>query len=194
MAKSGVSILKLAHKSKRIPAWLGTYLTKQTKTIRATKDISTLKPLFKELETMHTHVGINQTLILLSKTKDFHSLQRMAQLTKRYKHESKTLLKLSDKRVLDKAQLLKNHDIKSIKLASTYGTNGFTQLFKGGEKHFLKTTQRLKAYSKVGYKGEIWKIFLWLMKHLTDSMLMWIMALSSLLLTPWRRLVHKPKP
>ncbi len=53
VAKSAVSVLKLAHKSKRIPAWLNTYLIKHSKTIRKTKSLTSISPLFgtiKKLE------------------------------------------------------------------------------------------------------------------------------------------------
>jgi hypothetical protein len=61
-------------------------------------------------------------------------------------------------------------------------------LIKGGEKNFIKTTKRIKAYSKVGYKNEVWKVLLWLMKHLSDTTLILIMSIASLLLLPWRKL------
>lgn len=91
--------------------------------------------------------------------------------------------------MLTHAKQLSKVDAKTIALASTYGTSGFVHLIKGGEKNFIKTTKRLKAYAKVGYKGEFWKVFLWLMKHLSDAMLMVIMGITSLLLFPWRKLL-----
>ena len=191
VAKSGVSMLKLAQKSKRIPAWLSTYLTKEAKTIRKTKDISTLQPLFKNIENLRTTVGLRQTLQLVSKTTSFKELQGLSKLSKRYGTKTLALFKLSDKKILIEAKNLKNINIRTIELASTYGPSGFVHLIKGGEKNFIKTTKRLKAYSKVGYKGEMWKMFLWLMKHLSDTVLILIMSIASLLLLPWRRVMGK---
>ena len=188
VAKSGVSLLKLAHKSKRIPPWLSKYLVREAKQIRKTKDISNIKPLFTTLDALHKEVGLTHTLKLLSQTKNMQELKGVSKLAKRYADETNTLLKLSDKKLLTHASSLSKMDKKSIKLASTYGTSGFVHLIKGGEKNFIKTTKRLKAYSKVGYKGEVWKVFLWLMKHMSDTVLIVIMSIASLLLLPWRRL------
>ena len=188
VAKSGVSVLKLAQKSKRIPPWLGKYLIREAKQIRKTKNISTIKPLFSTLDTIHKNVGLSDTLKLLSYTQNFKELKSMGKLSKHYGKETNTLLKLSNKRLLKDITHLNKIDKKSIKLASTYGSSGFTHLLKGGEKNFIKTTKRLKAYTKVGYKGEVWKVFLWLMKHLSDTVLILIMSIASLLLIPWRKL------
>jgi hypothetical protein len=187
VAKSGVSVLKLAHKSKRIPTWLGTYLTKQAKQIRQTKNIDSIKPLFNHLDEMHKNTGLSDTLKLLSQTHNLKELQTTAKLTKRYGQDTTILLKLSNKTLLTESKTLKKVDIKTIKLASTYGTSGLVHLIKGGEKNFIKTTKRIKAYSKVGYKGEIWKMFLSLMEYLSDTVLMIIMGIASLLLFPFRK-------
>jgi len=188
VAKSGVSVLKLAHKSKRIPAWLSKYLIREAKQIRKTKDISTLKPLFKTIDTLRQDVGLKDTLKLLSKTQNITELKGMNKLAKRYGNKTYTLLKLSNKKVLIQAKQLSKVDVKTITLASSYGPSGLVHLIKGGEKNFIKTTKRMKAYSKVGYKGEIWKVFLWLMKHVSDTILILMMSITSLLLLPWRRL------
>jgi len=185
--KSGVSMLKLAHKSKRIPLWLSGYLIKQSKKIRKTKDISSLKPLFTHLETIHNKIGLNNTLNLLSQTKDFKSLIKISHLSQRYGKDSTMLIKLSKNKLITQNKILKTHHISSIKLASSYGTSGFTHLLKGGEKHFIKTTKNIKSYAKIGYKGEIWKIAIWLMKHLSDRVLLILMGISFLLLMPFRR-------
>jgi hypothetical protein len=187
IAKSGVSMLKLAQKSKRIPLWLGSYLIKQSKKIRESKNISSLKPLFTHLEAMRNKIGLNNTLNLLSQTKDFKALEKMSHLSKRYGKESTLLIKLSKNAVYTQNKAFKNYNIKSIKLASSYGSSGFSHLLKGGEKKFIKTIQNIKSYSKVGYKGEIWKVFLSLMKYLSDTVLLIFMGLSSVLLMPWRK-------
>ena len=186
VAKSGVSILKLAHKSKRIPAWLGAYLTKQAKQIRQTKNIDSIKPLFNHLDVMHKNTGLSDTLKLLSNTRSLKELRTTAKLTKRYGKDTSLLVKLSNKTLLTESKTLKKYDVKTIKLASTYGTSGLVHLIKGGEKNFIKTTKRMKAYSKVGYKGEIWKMFLSLMKYLSDTVLLAIIVIVALLLIPWR--------
>jgi hypothetical protein len=187
VAKSGISILKLAHKSKRIPVWLGTYLIKQAKQIRQTKNVDSIKPLFMHVDTMHKNTGLSDTLKLLSQTRNLKELQKTAKLTKHYGQDTAILLKLSNKTLLTGSKTLKKFDIKTIKLASTYGSSGLVHLIKGGEKNFIKTTKRMKAYSKVGYKGEIWKVFLSFMQYLSDTVLMIIMGTASLLLSPFKK-------
>jgi len=187
VVKSGVSVLKLAQKSKHIPTWLSTYLVREAKQIRKSKNISNIKPLFATLDSLRKEVGLKDTLKLLSKTQNFKELKGMTELAKRYKNKTATLLTLSNKKLLTHAKQLSKVDAKTIALASTYGTSGFVHLIKGGEKNFIKTTKRLKAYAKMGYKGEVWKVFMWLMKHLSDTMLILMMSIISLLLLPWRK-------
>ena len=182
VGKSAVSILKLSHKSKQMPVWLGSYLGKQA------KNTSALTPLFKTIEEMHTQVGLKETLKLLSHTHSMKELKHMATLSKRYGKETSILLDLSNKKILTHANTLKMFDKQSIKLGSVYGSSGFGHLIRGGEKHFIKTTKRMKAYAKVGYKGEVWKVLLWLMKHLNDTMLILILSLASLLLLPFKKI------
>jgi hypothetical protein len=189
VAKAGISVLKLAQKSKRIPSWLSKFIIRESKQIRKTKNISSLNPLFQTLKTLQKHSGLSQTLKLLSQTSSLKELQKLTNLTKRYGKNTSSLLKLSDKQILIQANKLKHIDTKTIELASSYGKSGFSHLLKGGGIHFLKTTKRLKAYAKIGYKGEIWKLILWSMKHINDLMLITLMLLSSLLLLPFRKLI-----
>lgn len=188
VAKSGVSVLKLARKSKRMPDWLGRYLIREAKLVRHTKDISHLKPLFKTLNSMHKEAGLQETLKLLSHTKNLQELKTLSKLAKRYGKETDLLLNLSNKTLLKEAERFGTMDKQTVKVASTYGENGFSHLLKGGEKNFLKTVKRMKAFAKTGYKGEIWKVFLWLMQHLSNTMLMFFMGISSLLLVPFRKI------
>jgi len=189
VAKSGVSFLKLAHKSKAIPTWLNKHLIKQAKQIRKTKDISTLKPLFLTLDSLQKRVGIHDTLTLLSRTSSLSELKGVTKLTKRYGKETPMLLTLSNKKILTHSTKLNSVNKKTINLASTFGTSGFVHILKGGEKNFIKTTKRMKGFSKVGYKGEVWKIFLLLMKYLNDTILIAMLSIASILLLPFKRLI-----
>jgi len=191
VAKSGVSMLKLAHKSKGIPLWLGSYLVKQSKKIRESKDLSSLQPLFRHLEAMRKKVGLDKTIKLLSQSKDFKTFKTLSSLSQRYGKESNILIKLSKNTLITQNKILKNYDIKTIKRASIYGVSGFRHLLKGGEKKFIQSIQNMKSYSKIGYKGEIWKIILWLMKHLSNTVLFSLMAMSAILLLPWRKQKRK---
>ncbi len=196
VAKSAVSSLKMGHKSKLIPPWLNSYLVKEAKVVRKEKSLSSIKPLFKSLDTIHHEVGLNHTLKLLSRTSNMKELQGISSLSKRYGKESTTLLDLSKKKLLIHADTFKRYDKSTVKVASTYGENGFVHLLTRGGKHFIKTTKQMKAYAKVGYKGEIWKVFLWLMKHLNDVILISIMSIATLLLLPIRKLfilIHRSR-
>jgi len=193
VAKSGVSMLKLAHKTKRIPSWLGKYLTRHAKKIRETKKLDSIKPLFNSLDTMYKRVGLNDTLKLLSRTHNLQELQSTVKLTKRYGKNTTTLLPLTKGKVLTEAKHLKQYKKHTVLLASTYGSSGLVHLIKGGEKNFIKTAKRMKAYAKVGYKGEAWKIFLLLMKYVSDTVLLILVAVSSILLLPLRKIISKKK-
>ena len=187
-AKGGISVLKLAHKSNKVPTWLGKYLVDQTKQIRKTKSIDTVKPLLKSIADIKHEVGLKNTLKILSKSKNIDELKAMSKLSKHYGKNTALMLKLSNAKLLTHTDTLRHYNKSTVKLASSYGGNGFTQLLKGGEKHFLKTTKRMKAYAKVGYKGEAWKVLLWLMKYLNDTILIAMFSIASLLLLPFRKL------
>ena len=187
VAKGAVSSLKMGHKSNLIPPWLNIYLVKEAKAIRKNKSLSSIKPLFKSLDTIRHEVGLKHTLKLLSRTSNMKELQIISTLSKRYGKESTTLLDLSNKKLLTHADTFSQYNKNTVKVASTYGSHGFVQLLKGGEKHFIKTTKQMKAYGKVGYKGEVWKVLLWLMKHLNDTILILMLSVASLLLLPFKR-------
>lgn len=190
-AKSAVSTLKMAHKSNLMPPWITLHLVKQAKKIRKTKKLSSIKPLFKILNDMRKKVGLSHTLKLLSRTANMKDLQAIGKLSKRYGKESVVLLDLSKQKLLTHAATFKHYDKKTITLASSYGSNGFAHLLKGGEKHFIKTIKQMKAYAKVGYKGEIWKVFLQLMKHLNDTILIAVLSIASFLLVPFKKLFNR---
>lgn len=188
VAKSAVSTLKMSHKSNLIPPWLNLTLVKEAKAIRKTKSLSNIKPLFKNLDTIRHEVGLKNTLKLLSHTNNMKELKSISTLTKRYGKETTTLLNLSNKKLLTHADTFKQYEKSTVKVASTYGAYGFVQLLRGGEKHFIKTTKRMKSYAKVGYKGEVWKVFLWLMKHLGDTILIAMLSIALLLFFPFQKL------
>lgn len=191
IAKGGISLLKLAQKSNRMPPWLGKYLVREAKVIRQSKDISHLKPLFRSLDTMRKEAGVQEALKLLALTKDINELKGISKLSKRYGKDTSMLLALSDRKLLSEINRLEKMDKGTIKLASSYGSNGFAYLLKNGEKKFIKTVKRMKAYSKIGYKGEMWKVLLWLMGHLSNMVLVLLMGMSALLLMPMKQLIKK---
>ena len=188
VAKGSISVLKLAHKGNKIPAWMGKYLVEQTKHIKETKSITPFIPLLKNISDIKQQVGLNNTLKILSKTKNINELKSMSKLSKHYGKNTALMLDLSHTKLLTHTNTLRYYDKSTIKLATSYDKSGFVHLLKGGEKHFIKTTKRMKSYAKVGYKGEIWKVFLWLMKHLNNTILIAMLSIASLLLFPFKKL------
>lgn len=186
VVKTGVSVLKLAQKSKRIPFWLHAFLIKESKHISKTKNIASLTPLFTTLHLMHKQTSLAQTLKLLSHSRSFKELKKLSKLSKHYGKETATLLRLSNKQILNQSKVFNSMHPQSIKKASSFGESGFAHLFKRGEANFLKTTLRLKSYAKVGYKGEAWKVALTMMKSVDEKIWLLIITVCSLLLLPWR--------
>lgn len=188
IAKSSTSVLKLAHKSNKIPTWMEKYLIQQTKHIKESKSITPVIPLLKNISDIKQQVGLNNTLKILSKTKNINELKTMSKLSKHYGKNTALMLELSNTKILTHTNTLRYYDQSTVKLATSYDKSGFVHLLKGGEKHFIKTTKRMKSYAKVGYKGEIWKVFLWLMKHLNNTILIAMLSIASLLLFPFKKL------
>ena len=186
VVKSGVSVLKLAQKSKGIPSWLHAFLIKESKHIIKSKNIASLKPLFSALQLLQKQTNLPQTLKLLSHTGSLKALEQLSNLSKRYGKDTSMLLKLSNKQILKQSKNFSHMNPKNIKKASSYGEAGFTYLLTRGEKTFVKTTLRLKSYAKVGYKGEVWKVALTMMKSIDEKIWLLIISIGSLLLLPWR--------
>ena len=178
IAKGSTSVLKLAHKSNKIPTWMEKYLVKQTKQIKETKSITSVMPLFKNISDIEQQVGLNNTLKILSKTKNIDELKTMSKLSKHYGKNTALILDLSNTKILTHTNTLRYYDQSTVKLATSYDKSGFVHLLKRGEKHFIKTTKRMKSYAKVGYKGEIWQLFLWLMKHLNNTILIAMLSIA----------------
>jgi len=185
-AKGSVSVMKLAQKSKRLPKWLSKYLLRQAKQVKKTKSIKAIEPLLKNVDAIYKQVGLKNTLKLLSNTKDIKALQSVSKLSKRYGKNTPMLLKLSKGGILKNSKKMSNFSKSSVHIASSYGESGYKVLMKNGEKNFLKSIKRIKAYTKVGYRGEAWKIFIWLLKNVSDAVLIGIMIIGTLLLIPWR--------
>jgi len=188
VAKGSISVLKLGHKSNKIPAWMRKYLVEQTKHVKETKSITPFIPLLKNISDIKQQVGLNNTLKILSKTKNINELKTMSKLSKHYGKNTALMLDLSNTKLLTHTNTLRYYDRSTVKLATSYDKSGFAHLLKGGEKHFIRTTKRMKSYAKVGYKGEIWKVFLWLMKHLNNTILIAMLSIASLLLFPFKKL------
>jgi hypothetical protein len=188
VAKGGISVLKLAQKSKSIPTWLQKYLSRQSIQIQKAKSISSLTALFKNISDIRQTLGLKNTLKILSKTKNINDLKAMSKLSKHYGKNTAIMLDLSNTKLLTHSNTLRYYDKNTVQLATVYGGNGFTHLLKGGEKHFIKTMKRMKSYAKVGYKGEVWKVFLSLMKHLSDTILIAMLSIATLLLLPFRKI------
>jgi len=191
VAKSGLSVMKVARKTNKIPQWLEKYILKSAKEIKKTKNLKRLKPLLKSIDDIYKKVGLKLTLDLLSVSTDMKTLSSIGKVSKRYGKESKALIALSKGKIIKQGSALKGYKVKTIKLASSYGENGFKSLLKNGEKNFLKSVKRIKAYAKVGYKGEIWKVFMWLLKNISDKLLVVLSIFTALILFPYQLLFKK---
>ena len=193
VAKGSISVLKLAQKSKSIPLWLQQYLVRQSRQTGKSKSITPMTVLFKNISDIKQTLGLKNTLKILSKTKNINELKAMSKLSKRYGKNTAIMLDLSNAKLLTHSNTLRYYDKNTVQLATMYGGNGFVQLLKGGEKHFIKTTKRMKSYAKVGYKGEVWKVFLGLMKHLNNTILIAMLSIAALLLFPFKKLIYLKK-
>jgi len=187
VAKGSISVLKLGHKSNKIPTWMGKYLTDQTKYIKETRSITSVMPLLKNISDIKHEVGLHNTFKILSKTKNIDELQSMSKLSKHYGKDTALIMDLSKTKILTHTDKLRHYDKSTVKLATSYNKSGIMHLLNGGEKHFIKTIKRMKGYAKVGVKDEIWKVLLWLMKHLNDTILIAMLSIASLLLFPFKR-------
>lgn len=160
--KSGISTLKLAKKSNKIPNWL-------IKTIKGQKRVD--KTVYENISTISKTNDISKTIELLSISKSANSLTNIANLSKTYGKNTIRLMKISGKnseRFLDSFKYFSKEIVLE---ASTYGKNGLKALSKFGTKRFLL------RMGKTSYKGNFNNLYYYLLNNIPT----WILILTTLL-------------
>ena len=181
-AKSGLIVVKAAHKLGKLPPWLGKTIIKSAKTGTETNNIRILRNIFGDVSTLAKTPG---GLYLLSTTRDAGSLQRMAGFAEAFGANSATLYRLGGDLLVNTAQQIGKTGKNTIQLAATFGQEGLCILDKVGAINFIKYTSRA---SKMVYKGDIVNLMAGWLFWIPNWILCILVTFGVAVWLPWRRL------
>ncbi len=168
--KTGISTLKLARRANKFPRWLGRYLKSMLPLIKQSKSIKHIKPIFKQLQTIHKNVGLKDTLTILSKTRRYQALPNVAKITSKYQKKTVPLLELAGKNSINLLHSLQNMPKQTVVYASSFGKAGLQALKQLGFKTFLV------RMAKTASKGNLNSFYNYLVKHIPTYILIILSA------------------
>jgi len=175
--KGTLSLLKYAKRTNKLPAWLSQALVRESKVAKETKSLKNINALLEPITKLYEKLGLRSTLELLHQSKNLKELQGMLKLSKRFGKESPTLLKITKNQALPYAKAMPNIDKKTFLYASTYAERGLEGLKKLGKSKFITRTKGVANLSKTTYKGNLDRLFSYLLRTIPTPLL-WIIVLG----------------
>ncbi|CAA6821756.1 MAG: Unknown protein [uncultured Sulfurovum sp.] len=169
--KGTISVLKYAKRVNKLPLWLQEKLIKKIELAKKTKSLKEIEKLLQPIEKMYQKVGLNQTLHLLSKSRNLQELKVLNTLSTRFGKKSQTLLNTTNNSALKYLQKMPNVSTKNFLYASTYGEKGLQGINKLGTNKFMKRVGFASNLSKTTYKGNLDSLFNALLKKIPNSLL-----------------------
>ncbi|CAA6801596.1 MAG: Unknown protein [uncultured Sulfurovum sp.] len=172
--KGTISVLKYGKRMKKIPLWLQTKLFKQIERAKETKSLKEIQTLIEPIQQLKQKVGLNQTLHLLSKSRNLNELKSFNKFATRFGTKSQVLLKSTNNTALKQMQKMPNVSTKNFLYASTYGEQGLKGIEKLGVNKFMKRVGVSSNLAKTTYKGNLDSLFNALLRHIPNSLLYFI--------------------
>ncbi len=169
--KGSISLLKRAKRANKIPIWLQKSLIKQVEIAKKTKSLKKIQLLLSPLEHLRKKVGLNQTLHMLSKSRNLKELKLLGKFAERFKQKSYVLLKSTNNSALKYAQKMPNVSNKHFLYASTYGERGLKGVNKLGANKFMKRVGFNSNLAKTTYKGNFNSLFNAILKNIPNKIL-----------------------
>jgi hypothetical protein len=169
--KGSISFLKYGKRINKIPLWLQTRLIKQIELAKKTKSLKKVQDLLAPIEKLYKKVGLNQTLNLLSKSRNIKELTLLSKFTTRFGKKSQVLLNSTNNTALKYTQKMPNISKKHFLYASTYGEQGLKGMHKLGAVKFMKRVGFTSNLAKTTYKGNFNSLFNALLKNIPNNIL-----------------------
>ncbi|SFV64727.1 bll5589; hypothetical protein [hydrothermal vent metagenome] len=176
--KSSISVLKFGKRAGKIPPWLNKQIIKQAKIATDTKSISNIEKLVEPIHKLYDKLGLNQTLNLVKRTKNFDELKRMVKLSNRFGKKSNILLQNAGVKSLKLIKEMPNVKNANLLYASTYGSRGITAIKKMGQSKFMLRMKSASNLVKTGYKGNFNSLFTKLLNTIPTKVLFAISLLG----------------
>jgi hypothetical protein len=153
--KSSISVLKYGKRMNKIPKWFQASLIRQVEFAKKTNSLERVQKLLTPIQKLYDKVGLNQTLMLLSKTRNFNHLKNVTKFGSRFQRQSSVLLNITNNKALYYSRKMPNVPKRNLLYASTYGENGLKGLYKLGEQRFFKKVKFTSNLTKTTYKGNL---------------------------------------
>ncbi|NEW59899.1 hypothetical protein GSY74_01270 [Sulfurovum sp. bin170] len=176
--KSSISVLKFGKRAGKIPPWLNKQIIRQAKISTDTKSISNIQKLLEPIHNLYEKMGLNQTLNLVKRTKNFDELKGMVKLSSRFGKKSNILLQNGGAKSLKLIKEMPNVKNANLLYASTYGSRGITAIKKMGQSKFMSRMKFTANLAKTGYKGNFNSLFTKLLNTIPTKVLFGIAFLG----------------
>jgi len=169
--KGSISLLKYGKRLNKIPTWLQKKLIEQIELARKTKSLKEIQKLLLPIQELFKKVGLNQTLTLLSKSRNLKELNHLNKFATRFGTKSQVLLQITNNTALKQIERMPNLATKTFLYASTYGERGLKTLNNLGASKFMKKVRIGANLTKTTYKGNLSPLFARLLKKIPNSLL-----------------------
>jgi hypothetical protein len=169
--KGSISLLKYGKRANKIPLWLQTKLIKQIELAKKTKSLTKIQNLLAPLEKLYKKVGLNQSLNLLSKSRNLKELNILGKFATRFGTKSQVLLKSTNNTAIKYMHKIPNASRKNFLYASTYGEQGLKGMHKLGSSKFMNRVGFTSNLAKTTYKGNLNSLFNALLKKIPNNLL-----------------------
>jgi len=169
--KGSISLLKYGKRLNKIPTWLQKKLIHQIELAQKTKSLKEIQKLLLPIQELYKKVGLNQTLTLLSRSRNLKELNHLNKFTSRFGRKSQVLLQVTNNTALKEIKKMPNVPTKTFLYASTYGEKGLKTLNRLGATKFMKKVRRGANLTKTIYKGNLAPLFTKLLKNIPNTLL-----------------------
>jgi len=169
--KGSISLLKYGKRLNKIPTWLQKRLIKEVELAQKTKSLKAIEKSLLPIQELYKKVGLNQTLSLLSKSRNLKELGHLNKFATRFGKRSPVLLQITNNSALKQIENMPNVSTKTFLFASTYGEEGLKSLKRLGATKFMKKVRVGANLAKTTYKGNLLPLLMKLLKSIPNSLL-----------------------
>jgi hypothetical protein len=169
--KGSISLLKYGRRLNKIPTWLQKRLIKEVELAQKTKSLKAIEKSLLPIQELYQKVGLNQTLALLSRSRNLKELTHLNKFATRFGTKSQVLLQITNNTALKQIEKMPNVPTKTFLYASTYGERGLKALQRLGATKFMKKVRVGANLAKTTYKGNLLPLLMRLLNKIPNSLL-----------------------
>jgi len=176
--KGTLSLLKYAKRVDKLPPWLSKALIRESKALKKSRSLQPITQLLSPITKLYEKVGLRATLDLLKESRNLKELQSILKFSTRFGKGSPVLLRVTHHQAIPYAKAMPHIDTKTFLYASTYTEKGLEGLKRLGKSKFLIRTKNIANLSKTTYKGNLDRLFEYLLRTIPTSLLFGVVFLG----------------